>query len=127
MSWPRRILWSITVVYWLALFVLTHTPLAKLPGPPTSDKVAHFLAYLVLSFLAGTTLYLAFPQRRRLMPVGVLLLAAAYGAVDELTQPLVGRFCEWGDWFADCAGAATGAAVLYLLERLTRPRVPQPA
>ena len=127
MTWARRILWTLTVTYWVTLFVLTHTPQAYLPKADASDKAVHFLAYLALSFLVGTTLYLAFPGRRRLMPLGVLVLAAGYGAFDELTQPLVGRFAEWADWYANCAGAATAAAALYLLERLTRSRAPDPA
>lgn len=122
MSLARRILWTLTVTYWVALFTLTHVPPAHLPQGPGGDKAMHFLAYFALAFLVGSTFYLAFPARVRLMPLAVIVLAAGYGAFDELTQPLVGRFAEWGDWYADCAGAAAAAAVLFVLQRLFPPR-----
>ena len=113
-----------TLSYWAVLFVLTHTPPAKMPPGPASDKLMHFMAYLVLSFLLGTTLYLAVPGQRRRMPLLVLLAGAAYGAFDELTQPLSGRACELGDWLADLAGVATVALVLFILVRLFPPTAP---
>ncbi len=121
MTLTRGILWTMTLSYWVGLFVLTHTPPSHMPKGPGNDKLMHFLAYLVLSFLLGTTLYLAVPsQRRRLAPL-VLVLGAAYGAMDELTQPLVGRDAEWGDWFADLGGVVAVAAVLFVLVRLFPP------
>ena len=121
MTLARRILWSMTVSYWAVLFVMTHTPPAQMPKGPASDKLMHFLAYLVLSFLLGTTLYLALPGQRRRLALLVLLAGAAYGALDELTQPLAGRFCEFNDWLADLAGVVTVAAVLFVLVRLFPP------
>ena len=121
MTLTRRILWTMTVLYWLALFGLTHTPPSHMPAAPGSDKLMHFLAYLVLSFLLGTTLYLGLPGQRRRIAVLVLILGAAYGAFDELTQPLAGRDAEWGDWLADLSGVATVAVVLFVLVRLFPP------
>ena len=118
MTLTRRILWTMTVSYWLVLFVLTHTPPRHMPHGPASDKLMHFLAYLVLSFLIGTSIYLAVPCRRRRLPLIVLVLGAAYGALDELTQPFSGRMAEWGDWWADMAGVATVAAVFFVLVRV---------
>ena len=122
MTLTRRILWTMTAAYWVVLFVLTHTPPRHMPPGPASDKLMHFLAYLVLSFLLGTTLYLALPGQRRRLPLLVLVLGAAYGALDELTQPFSGRMAEWGDWWADMAGVAAVAAVLFVLVRLFPPR-----
>jgi VanZ family protein len=126
MTLTRRILWTLTVSYWVLLFVATHVPLPRLPGPPANDKVMHFTAYLALSFLVGTTWYLAFPSRRRIMPLMVVVVAAAYGAFDEVTQGFVGRTPDVKDWYADCAGAVAAALVLLVLVRLF-PARPDPA
>src|SRR3954467_15829381 len=100
MAGPRRILWSMTVSYWVMLFVLTHTPPVHMPAAPGNDKLMHFLPYLVLGFLVGTTLYLALPSQRGRIALLVLLLGAACAAFDELTQPLTGPFATSGDWFS---------------------------
>lgn len=125
MTHARRILWTLTVSYWVVLFVLTHTPQARLPKGPAGDKTMHFVAYLALSFLMSTTLYLAFPKRR-MTPLLVIILACGYGALDELTQPLVGRFADWHDWFADCAGAAAGGAAIFVLQWFFPPKEAAP-
>jgi VanZ family protein len=53
----------------------------------------------------------------------ILLLLAAYGSFDEITQRLVGRRCEFGDWLADMAGAMLGLAAQSLSFRFfRRPR-----
>jgi VanZ family protein len=127
MTLTRRILWTLTVSYWLVIFTATHLPPAYLVGAPAlSDKLVHFLAYLALSFLVGTTFYLAFPTRRRIMPWAVIVLAAAYGAFDEVTQGLVRRTPDLHDWYADCAGAVAAALVLYVLVRLFPTRAEMP-
>ena len=121
MTLTRRILWAMTLSYWVVLFVLTHTPPVHMPPGPGNDKLMHFLAYLVLAFLLGTTLYLALPGQRPRIALLVLVLGAGYGAFDELTQPLSGRDAEWGDWFCDVAGVTTVALVLFVLVRLFPP------
>ena len=125
MTLARRILWVLTIAYWILAFVLTHTPPKNTPNLPGSDKFKHFVGYFLLAFLIGTTWYLAFPRRRRLMPLMVILIAAAYGAFDEITQGFVGRTPDTHDWYADCLGALAAAAVLLLLERLFPPRAVQ--
>ena len=116
MTSTRRILWAITACYWGVLFTLTHLPPQHLPHGPGSDKLHHFAAYMVLSFILGATLWQAFPARRRVVPLLVLLVAALYGGFDEITQILVHRDCELNDWLADISGAAFAGAVLYLLQ-----------
>ena len=122
MTLARRILWTLTLLYWAALIMLTHTPPAHMPKGPSNDKLAHFLAYLVLAFLLGTTLYLALPAKRPRLPLLVLLAGALYGALDELTQPFFKRDCELGDWLADVGGVATVALVLFVLVTLFPPK-----
>ena len=122
MSVARRILWVLTVVYWAALFYSTHKPRAPRPPVEIGDKWAHFLGYGGLSFLVGTTLWLASPRFHRLLPLWVLLVGAAYGAFDEVTQQFVGRTPDLRDWFADCAGTAVGAGVLFVAQQIDRRR-----
>ena len=116
MTLVRRLFVVTTALYWVVLFVMTHLPPKRVPHGPGGDKLHHFGAYLVLTFLLGGTLWMVFPARRRLMPLLVVLAAMAYGAFDEVTQIAVGRACELNDWFADVAGAASAGAALYLLQ-----------
>ena len=54
--------------------------------------------------------------------VAVILVMAAYGAFDELTQPLVGRTAAWADWGADVLGAVV-AAVFWPMVNLLVSRI----
>jgi VanZ family protein len=120
----RRLLWTITIGYWLVLFTLTHLPPSKLPQTHVSDKLEHFTAY---GLLAGW-LSLSLTSARRSVLKTILLVMAIvliYAAADELTQPLTHRTCDIHDWFADGIGAATGA-VLIGAARLLVPREAQP-
>lgn len=126
-------LWVLVGCYWVALFTLTHLPLDQIvQGPAGADKVYHFVAYFTLAALLGAALSHLMPSRRRLVPLIVFVVAAAYGALDETTQPLVGRFCEFADWVADASGAAAASVLLYLAHvlsarRPTRPDAPDRA
>ena len=107
------------LAYWFVLFTATHWPrppeLAAVVG---SDKMAHLAGYAVLTFLLAQVLA---PRHQRLTPAAYAAIAAAiagYGIVDELLQPFVGRYAEWGDWAADVAGAAVGLICFRLREHL---------
>lgn len=117
------VLWVLTGCYWVVLFTATHLPPNQmLEGAPGGDKVHHFLAYFVLGMLLSVTLWHAMPSRRRVVPLIAFLTATAYGAIDETTQPLVGRYCEFFDWLADSAGAAAACAVGYLAHGVSARR-----
>lgn len=118
-------------LYWLLLLVIMHMPLEReterLPRTPKhADKVVHVTAYGIFAVL----LCWAADERRRLgaasaqrssssMPltisVGVLLVLAVYGAVDEWTQPWTGRDGNISDYVGDVIGAALGVAAYTLL------------
>jgi VanZ family protein len=107
--------------YWLAMLVGTHWPKPHLPdfdSPLKIDKVLHFSGYFGLSILLFTSVYLS---RRRAsllqMAVGVGLLIAGYGVLDEMTQPYFNRVADWTDWVADLLGCATGLACAVLWVR----------
>ena len=106
----RRFVWAITLVYWAAAFIMTHLPSRHVPTIPASDKLEHFLGYGLL----GGCLFLALRLSGvRSVGVKVLAMLLVYGMIDEWLQllPFVGRDCEFGDWCADVAGAATAVVI----------------
>ena len=104
----RRTLWTLTLSYAGFHFLMTHLPPDGVPRVAVDDKLLHFLSY---GFLSGCLSLCLWASRVPLWKsaVAVLLVAAAYAALDELLQPVVGREREWGDWVADVAGATTAA------------------
>jgi VanZ family protein len=123
MTWLRRIFWFGTIAYWAVLFVVTHLPPERVPHMPgtITDKEVHALAYFLLSFALGVTLIVSLPGRRWI-PLFVVAVAMAYGAIDERTQLFVGRACELGDWIADVAGAGVAAVILVIVQFFVKPR-----
>jgi VanZ family protein len=103
-AWPQIVLG----VYWLTLFVGTHWP--KPPGldVPGRDKTLHAVAFAILTGL----LLSALTRQGRLVrgwPIALTAIAivAIYAALDEWTQPYVGRTCDLLDWTADLVGAVS--------------------
>jgi VanZ family protein len=116
-----HVLLAMLVAYWLLLVVLRHVP--HLPDSVTAaasmgDKAAHFLAYSGLAFLFAS----AAACHRRLTCLNYLFLfvvAAGYGAVDELTQMVVPhRQADWLDWLADLGGIAFGLLLHCVIIRM---------
>jgi VanZ family protein len=105
-----------TAIYWITIFALTHVPVT-IPKRGPGDKTIHFVVYAIL----GVLLWLSIKPRRWMIPamVGMLMV---YGAIDELTQPLVGRSCEFNDWLADSAGAVVATGACALVTRLTKSK-----
>ncbi len=113
----RRILpWLVLALYWPALFTGTHIPRMPQVQIARHDLALHFGAYMVLTVLYWLALYRrARPDWRRKAFYVVVGLMAAYGALDELSQTLVGRHCDVADWLADVSGALVGLGLLYAL------------
>ncbi|MDP2307754.1 MAG: VanZ family protein [Pseudomonadota bacterium] len=79
--------------------------------PLRSDKTIHVVIFLVPAFLWA--LAVALGHRLHARSAAWLLVAfTAWGALDELGQHLTGRDGEWGDWFANVAGAAVGISLV---------------
>jgi VanZ family protein len=102
------------VVYWPTLFILAHIPIpGKVRDAGVSDKVLHFLAYLILVFLFWIVLN---PNRkvcwRKAAAWLVLLTMLVYGIMDELLQGYWGRSCDVMDLVADLAGVFAGLILL---------------
>lgn len=102
------------LLYWPAIFTLTHIPIPKMIGQfPISDKNLHCLAYLILVFL----LWFAISpfekvSWRRPAVWWILLVVVWYGVIDEWLQGYVGRNPSVTDFFADMAGAFIGLILL---------------
>lgn len=106
--------------YWVAMFVSTHIPTLPIALPGQSDKTVHLTAFCGLA-----SLLMAWRCSRGQVGLSHLLLMwlmlAGYGAVDEVTQPIVGRVCDLHDWLSDLLGAAIGLAATWpLASRLFR-------
>lgn len=97
----------------LALLVATVLFLAPMPDegesrlPDGADKVAHFLAFL----LVATPFFVA---RLRLWPL-IAVVLIAYGGVIELVQPHFGRTAELADVIANSAGVLTALPLAMLI------------
>ena len=118
MRWLRRTAWITTAAYWAAIFVLTHLPPEKLAKMPRVwDKAAHFLVFFGLAAVLGTAMLLTWPARRT-MPLWVLAISLAYGAVDEVLQPLVRREASVRDWLADAVGIVPAVLLVALAQRM---------
>lgn len=102
--------------YWIGLFVLTHLPGYPMPYHPTlTDKVGHGGGFALLSLLLA---YVVWRVTRRFTYSGLVAIGAVlalYGACDELTQPYVGRSCDFFDWLADVGGIVLGLATWTLI------------
>ncbi len=121
------------VVYWTAMFVMTHWPdidrLAPSPRwlPEGSDRLAHFGFYagwMILWWWALTAQRRSLPGRHfRWLIVG----GAAYGIFDELTQGLTRRTPDIFDWLCDVAGLCAAALLLraWQTRRPSRPAAPR--
>jgi len=83
------------------------------------DKLQHLAAFAVLAATTGLWITPAFWRRRPALSLSlVVIITAAYGAIDELHQYFVpGRFSSAWDWLADTLGAFLGAAATLLLMR----------
>jgi VanZ family protein len=114
------------VIYWVLLFVSTHTPASSLPREPPfpyADKAVHVVGYAGLAFMAAA----AWTWRRTLAPQDYLLLflgVSCYGVIDETLQMLPGidRNADVADWAADTLGAAFGLGAFALAAGFARRR-----
>ena len=116
--WAKSTSVAVLGVYWVALFFTSHVPRLSLPLEP-SDKVLHMSAFSALAFLLAFTWSLRGPFGLR-QCLAVLAIIAVYGALDEATQPLVGRTADVMDWIADIVGASVGLAIFLVVRTVFR-------
>lgn len=119
---PATLSTAVTGLYWLAMFVGTHIPNPEaLISPETSDKLLHFLAYLILYLLLAIRFRLhhrAWPDRRA--TGRLLLITGCYAVLDELLQGLPGlqRQPDVLDALADIGGLLSAATAVLLWRRV---------
>jgi len=119
-SWPAVLVGTL-LLYTFVLVIATHLPkIGGMVRTPGIDKLLHFGAYFLQATLAAAAVAATGRLGRR---NAVILMAAlaAFGALDELTQPWFSRSAEWADWAADCFGIVLGVGwVVLLTQRLRR-------
>ena len=98
--------------------VLSYSPQAS---RPTTHWVYYTSVHVVICGLLTWLLLRALAARgwRWAVPV-TLVLIMVIGAVNELTQPLVGRGCSLLDWLTDLAGAVAAIALWLVTVRSKR-------
>jgi len=117
----RRHLAVVCSIVWVAAFVTTHLPGGAVPRVGVKDTTLHFVGYFVIALLFLLTLSArGVPRLRR--AVLVFCTMAAYGAIDEITQPLVRRSTDIRDWIADVAGTAVAIMVCESLSAIVGRR-----
>ena len=102
-------------IYWIVLFILTSIPSNSMPSLGGIDKLEHFAAYTVLSFLIGlaANFQLVFALKQIELYLVAFSIALTYALLDELHQiPIRGRYFDWWDLFANFIGILLGLAIL---------------
>jgi len=91
--------WIILVAIGSLLPATSFPPWVDLGG--NRDKVAHFFAYFITSFL----FYLTFHTRFKKSDIYAVIFSCGYGAILEVAQMLVpGRECSFKDLIANFSG-----------------------
>lgn len=124
----QRVFDLLAAAYACVLVYATHHPRpVDLVGPDApGDKMLHTIAYTLL----GGAVAAAVASRGgwRWQTAAALFVALAlFAAVDEITQPLFGRFADTLDWAFDELGLVAGigavAVAVLLLRPIFTPRV----
>jgi VanZ family protein len=113
-------LWQLALAcYWGALFLGTHVPIERIPlQDGATDKFAHLSAFGMLAMVFAITWQVSAGRLMARHLIWAWIAIAIYGAVEEMTQPIVGRTASIGDWLADASGAAMGLVVFACVRHL---------
>jgi VanZ family protein len=117
LSQRQKLTTGALILYWTALFILTHIPIPQLVRKVgVFDLILHFVAYLILVYLLWFALNPDIKVNwRRASVWWVLVVLAGYGIVDELFQSCIpGRTCDVRDFAADLVGIFTGLILFSL-------------
>jgi VanZ family protein len=105
-------------IYWLILFVATTLPAQDLPKTGVSDKIEHFLAYLILAVLLNLTLMFQnkYSRLKNNAWLFTLIFALIYAGLDEIHQYFIpGRDCDLFDWISDSTGVLLGLGFVRMI------------
>jgi VanZ family protein len=127
-KWGRGLfVWMPTYIWAFVILIFTIIPF-KGPelAPSGSDKIFHFLEYLLFAILVTRSLSL---ELEKTLPITICLFvlaaAGAYGVLMELIQALVpGRHPSVGDVFANFSGIIVGIIIgkFILWQKLNRSK-----
>lgn len=118
----RFLLGFVALAAWLVLLVSTHLPVQEVRAlvgelqKSGNDKPLHLASYFVAALLTAAALAASIRWTFRVavtLAASLLLLAA----VDEWTQPLVGRTCDLFDWLADAIGIGLAVVLVSVIVR----------
>lgn len=120
---PRWICSRQASIVFLALALLAVLGLSLNPRPESIlgrfsvyDKAGHFVAYVVLAFLAVRVFH-----GKGALPYAIAIVScASLGGAIELVQPFVGRSMELGDFLVDLGGAILGSVIAGVVSRMAR-------
>lgn len=110
----KTIIKFLLAFYWILVFIATSLPSTSVFGIGKFDKIAHFSAYAVLSFLMYWLFYIGNKSvmlnwRKVFIIIFVLTL---YGILDEIHQSFIpGRSTEFYDLVADVLGIWSGVLI----------------
>jgi len=104
--------WALTIIYAGIIFYFSAqvNPLGYIPGFVTIPALfKHVMEYTGLGFLLFTG-FLSIGKGKKASLILALIIAAIYGASDEIHQYFVpGRVCDIVDWAADSIGGVIGS------------------
>lgn len=108
--------WAHAAIFGIVILVLTSMPAEAVPLYDTldiSDLLAHAILYTILGLLVMRAAALTWGHRGfRIYASNAWLIAAGFGAVDELHQLLIPyRFCSLWDWIADAVGCLLAVVI----------------
>lgn len=112
----RRLLLICLAVYWALIFTVTHIPARNLPDTHVSDKIEHFVAYLILTILLYLNAWMRNISALR-ASMAIAGIGMVYGALDELLQIPVNRQADVRDWMADMSGVIAGLLLLNIIRQ----------
>lgn len=121
----RPIVCGLLCVFALSLFCATHWPHppdVEIASFRPSDKVQHFIGYLILAVLMLASLRLSRWRvwielgRWNVQWICLLAIILPIGGLDELTQPAFGRHCSAWDLAADMIGALAAVSLFAMVD-----------
>lgn len=117
-TWLRFLARGATVLYALAVMVLSLMPGHDVPMGNVSDKYRHAAAYGVFALLVSVS----FLGPRWWPILGAFLIVSGFGLVVEYIQPSFHRSFDLGDALANSIGAAVGCGLLLMIRAVTPRR-----
>ena len=118
LNFKRVVTRWVPLALWVA-FIFVMSSITYLPGdysvlPRHSDKVVHFIEYLVLAILLYRGLNDDGSGRIRVVMTALVLIGVGIAGLDELYQSMVpGRDSSVADLAMDITGVVTGAAITF--------------